>query len=79
MESHSINETPQASNYATNYDTNYNISHCTDHNDDGNKNAFLLYIGTNTNMSSYLHNLYEYDENRIWEWIWKWNEKYINL
>ena len=50
------------SNYATNYDANHKISCCTDHTDDGNKNAFLLYIGTNTNMSSYLHNLYEYDE-----------------
>ena len=29
----------------------------------GNKNAFLLYIGTNTNMRSYLHDLYEYNGN----------------
>ena len=49
------------SNCATNYDANYKISHCTDHIDNGNKNAFLLYIGTNTNMSSYLHDLYEYE------------------
>ena len=50
------------SNCATKHDANFKIPCCTDHIDDGNKNAFLLYIGTNTNMSSYLHDLYEYDE-----------------
>ena len=50
------------SNYANNHDANYQISHYTEHIDNGNKNAFLLYIGTNTNMSSYLHDLYENDE-----------------
>ena len=45
-----------------NYDANYKIFRCTDHTDNGNKNAFLLHIGTNTNMSSYLHDLYKYDE-----------------
>ena len=50
------------SNCTTNYDANYKISCCTDHIDNGNKNVFLLYIGTNTNMSSYLHDLYKYDE-----------------
>ena len=48
-------------NCATKYDANYKLSHCTEHIDNGNKNAFLLYIGTNTNMSSYVHNLYKYD------------------
>ena len=50
------------SNCATNYDANYKISHCTEHIQGWNKNAFLLYIGTNTNMGSYLHHLYEYDK-----------------
>ena len=50
------------SNCAINHDANYKISCCTEHIQDGNKNAFLLYIGTNTNMSSYLHDLYEDDE-----------------
>ena len=50
------------SNCATKHDTNFKISHFTENIDDGNKNAFLLYIGTNTNMNSHLHDLYEYDE-----------------
>ena len=47
---------------ATKHDANHKISCCTESIDNGNKNAFLLYIGTNTKMSSYLHDLYEYDE-----------------
>ena len=50
------------SNCATKYDANYKIPYCTEHIDNGNKNTFLLYTGTNTNMSWYIHNLYEYDE-----------------
>ena len=50
------------SNCAFNHNVNYKIAHYTEHINDGNKNAFLLYIGANTNMSSYLHDLYEYDE-----------------
>ena len=50
------------SNCATKHDANSKIPHFTDHIDDGNKNAFLLHIGSNTNMSSYLCDLYEYDE-----------------
>ena len=50
------------SNCATKHDAKFKIPYFTDHIDDENKNAFLLYIGTNRNMSSYLHDLYEYDE-----------------
>ena len=58
MESHSINETPQVSDCAS-QDTNFQIIHCTDSIGEDIQNAFLLHIGTNTNMSTYMKNIYK--------------------
>ena len=60
-ESHSIDETPQASNCAS-QNTNFQMTHFTDSIDEDTRNAFLLHIGTNTNMSTYMMNIYR-DEN----------------
>ena len=69
MESHSVDGTPQASNCTTfSHDANYQIPLLTDNTDDGIKNVFLLNIGTNTNMSSNLQELYTDEEMNIDEY-----------
>ena len=61
MESHIVNETPQVSN-CTSQDANFQITCFTDSIGEDIRNAFLLHIGTNTNMSMYMMNIYK-DEN----------------
>ena len=65
-------------NCATKHDANFKIPCFTDYIDDGNKNAFLLYIGNNTNMSSYLHDLYEYDETENENEMKIWSPRFTN-
>ena len=43
-------------------DANFQITHFTDSIGEDTQNAFLLHIGTNTNMSMYMMNIYK-DEN----------------
>ena len=57
MESHSINVTPQLSNYATQAAT-LQITNFTDTIGDDIKNIFLLHISINTNISRYWNELY---------------------